>query len=143
MTQTAKVITGGDVATVEISRKSACEMCHENGSSACTACHIFTSSRKATAKAVNSAGADVGDIVEVDGKEQTIIGFAALVFVLPIALPVIAFLLFKSDMTVAISVAAAAFILSFIGVFFISKVYERKKPVLTITKVLKKSNENT
>ena len=142
MKQTARIIKGGDVATVEISRKSACEMCHENGSSACTACHIFTSSRKASAKAQNTVGADIGDIVEVESKEQTIIGFATLVFLLPTALPVIAFLLYRSNATVAMSVASAAFLLSFITVYFISKKYEKKKPVLTITKILKKNSEN-
>ena len=142
MTQTAIVIKGGDDAIVEISRKSACAMCREGGSSACAACSIFTSSKKASARAQNKVGAETGDIVEVEGSEKTIIGFAALVFILPIVLPIVGFLLFRSNHTVAITVAAAAMFLSFIVVYFISKSYEKKKPVLTITKILKKREEN-
>ncbi|MBO4216780.1 MAG: SoxR reducing system RseC family protein [Clostridia bacterium] len=142
MTQVATVIKGGENATVEISRKSACEMCHESGSTACTACHIFTSSKKASAVAKNSAGAGVGDIVEVESKETTILAFAVIVFLLPVALPLAAYLLFRSDMTAAIIISAAVFFVSAVSVYFISKAYEKKAPALVITKILKSNTES-
>ncbi len=141
MTQTAKVITGGENAVVEISRKSACEMCHEGGSSACAACRIFTSSRKASARAKNGVGAEAGDIVEVESRETTILGFAALVFLLPVALPLIAYILFKANMTAAIIIAASIFLVTSIAVYLVSKLYEKKAPVLTIKRILKNNNE--
>ena len=141
MTQTARVIKGGEDAVIEISRKSACEMCHETGS-ACTACNIFTSSKKASARAQNAIGANVGDIVEVESKETTILGFAAIVFLLPIAIPLILYLIFQTNMTIAVTVAVAAFLITSIAVYFVSKRYEKKKPVLKITKILKSTVEN-
>ncbi len=141
MTQTAKVTKAGETAVVEISRKSACEMCHGGESSACAACGIFTSSKSAVSRAQNPVGAKAGDIVEVESKESTILGFAALVFLLPIALPLIAFLLLSANMTTAIITAVSVFLVTTVTVYFISKVYERKKPVLVITKILKSGGE--
>ena len=137
MTQAAKVVKDGECSVVEISRKSACEMCHEGKTAACAACGIFVSSRKASARAENGIGAKVGDIVEVESRDGTILGFAALVFILPVAIPLLTYLIFRHNMTVAVIVSAAAFILSAVAVYFISKLLDRRKPVLIITKILK------
>ena len=85
-------------------------------------------------------GADVGDIVEVESRESTILGFAALVFLLPVALPLIAYILFKANMTAAIIIAVSVFLITSVAVYLISKLYEKKAPVLTITKILKSKN---
>lgn len=83
MTQKAKVVlVDGRYAVVRVSRKTLCEGCH-NTDSSCSACFAF-GDKNAECTAVNTAGAKVGDVVTVTAKFSHIIGYAALVFVLPI-----------------------------------------------------------
>lgn len=89
MKQTARVIEiNGDKATVEVERSSACAGCSKSHD--CFACK-----KKIKVTAENTVGADVGDRVIIESPSERILGYAILVFVLPIVISFFAF--FISD----------------------------------------------
>ena len=83
MTQNAMVtkVLGDGRAYVSVKRQSACAKdCSECGSCA------FTDIKPVSALAGNLAGAKEGDIVLIESKTKSIIGIAALVYLIPLAL---------------------------------------------------------
>lgn len=90
MKQTAKVIEiKGDSAIVEVERTSACAGCSESHN--CVACK-----KKICVTARNAAGAEVGDRVVIESPSERILGYAALVFVLPLVLAFAGFLISRA-----------------------------------------------
>ncbi|NLK39510.1 MAG: SoxR reducing system RseC family protein, partial [Clostridiales bacterium] len=83
MRRRAKVVEGGEIATIEIMRSSACDGCHKNGGG-CVSCDIFGLNKTITAKAENRVGAAAGDRVIIETESGRVIGYAAVVFLLPI-----------------------------------------------------------
>ena len=95
MIQKAKVVSvSGDYAVVRVSRKTICEGCH-NTDSSCSACFAF-GDKNAECKALNTPGARVGDTVTVKTESSHIIGYAALVFIVPIVIALAVYLLCES-----------------------------------------------
>ena len=85
MRQTAVVVeVNGEKATVEVERSSACAGCSESHD--CIACK-----KKIRVTADNAAGAKAGDRVEIESGSERILGYAALVFVLPLLIAFAAF----------------------------------------------------
>lgn len=82
MTNTGKVISVNDnVATVLVVKKSACgHNCSSCG--ACTAPKIQTT-------AINTAGAKAGDTVELETKDNSLLGAAFLLYLCPVLLAVL------------------------------------------------------
>ena len=70
-------------ATVEVSRKSACEGCHAASDGGCSACISF-GNKKTTARADNSIGAKIGDRVMLETDSRVVILYAAAVFSAPL-----------------------------------------------------------
>ncbi len=99
----------GEFATVEVSRQSACEGCHANTDGGCAACVSF-GDKKTTAKAKNTANAKVGDRVLLETNSGTVILYAAAVFLFPIILAVVGYILGS-----LLKLAAAAYIGALIG----------------------------
>ena len=98
MRQTALVIEVDEssrTALVEVSRTSACEGCHAKAEG-CSACVSFGDGRKAQAKADNAIGAAIGDRVIVETESSTVLLYAALIFLLPLALGSAAYFLFQA-----------------------------------------------
>ena len=122
MRQRAVVVeTEGVKAKILVKRTSMCEGCHKNKDSDCSGhCEIttlFGSNDKMTAYAENKIGAGVGDTVEIDTESRTVLSYAALVFVFPIVLATVMYLLFDGIFhidTVSAAGAAAGFILAFV-----------------------------
>ncbi len=73
----------GDLAEVDVVRMSACEGCHKSAEG-CSVCSIMGGNSVHRVQAINSVGAKEGDKVELQAKTQTVLGYAFLVFVLPI-----------------------------------------------------------
>lgn len=136
MTQTAKVTSrDGELATVELSRKSACEACHK-GADGCKAC-MFLGDDTVCAVARNTACAEVGDTVVVRASSKRIVGYAAAVFALPI---VVAFAVYAlagaSPTTIATLLAVLAFIAVFAIACFVLDRLIKKEPDLEISEVV-------
>ena len=88
MKMTGRVVElQGEDAVVETERISACEGCHkrQEGQS-CSVCSLMNGNRKMQTRARNPIGAKVGDLVGVESETTRILGYAALVFLLPLAL---------------------------------------------------------
>ena len=99
MQRTAVVVEdlGNNIKQIEVSRETACEGCSQQGS--CHACIMLGDSKKNRAmrtKAFDPLGAQVGDRVEVETESSTVIKYAAEVFLLPIILGAVGYLLGES-----------------------------------------------
>ena len=120
-----KVITvSGEHAAVEVDRLSACENCHKkSGSDGCIICTIGGSS-KITLRACNIADAAPGDIVTLSTKTRRVLGYAWLVFLVPLLVAAVGYwigtLLFAGSYAGPV-LAAVGIVLSFGGIWLYSK----------------------
>lgn len=131
-----------DIAVVEVERQSACEGCHKaaDGES-CTVCTLMGGTRKFTARAYNAAGAEVGDRVAVESRTGRVLGYAALVFLLPVVLALLCWgvaTLFTQKESLHLVFALLGFFASFAGLFCYSKALQRKRPDMEITQIVTK-----
>lgn len=134
MKQTAKVkAVEGHKAMVEVNRTSACSECDRNGS--CFACKSIV-----TSVAQNDIGAVPGDTVTVESSSTRIVGYAAAVFVMPLAAGIFCFYILSSlipDNGAVIYILPTllfAFIFGAVCIFLNRKV--KKNPDITITAIL-------
>ena len=81
----AKVVRlEGKAAIVESERLSACEGCHKHAEG-CSVCSLMGGNKIIYARAKNNVGAKPGDIVEIETETKTVLFYALLVFILPLA----------------------------------------------------------
>ena len=143
MTQTGMVISeDGDNIVVRVMRKSACDGCKQKN--LCGGAPGGCSEQKpldVTLK--NTAGASVGDTVELCSDSSFILGVAFCIFVLPILSAFAAYFLcaaFTEKTTLHYAACAAAFLIS-AGAFlcfFNNRI--KKKSYVEIVKILKEDN---
>ena len=138
MRQRAKVREiHGPYATVEVARSTMCEGCEKSGGCGghCAISGIVGDSRSMTARALNSVGAVVGDTVEVESSERVVLGSAALVFLVPLAVCALFFFLgtrlFGSE-GAGVGAAGAGFVLAFVCIGLIDKRLARRAPSIRI-----------
>lgn len=96
MQRTAVVVEdlGNQIKEIEVSRQTACEGCSQNGH--CHACVMLgdqKKSRELRSKAFDPLGCRVGDRVVVETDSSTVIKYAAEVFLLPLVLGAVGYLL--------------------------------------------------
>jgi positive regulator of sigma E activity len=139
----AKVISAeGGYAIVENDRKSACEGCHNNTGGGCTVCSLTGADRKITTKAYNKIGAGVGDIVAVSTGTGRVLGYAWMVFLMPILFAALGWWigsLISSDTIIIGICAAAGIILSFVFVWLYSKFVVEKRCDAEIVSIISRS----
>lgn len=140
MTQTGIVIkTEGDRATVSVARASACEGCHRHAEG-CTACSLLGGDRRHTAEVANPIAAPVGARVEIEALEGRVLGYAALVFLFPLFLALVGYMigsaLFGGATLQSALFAAGGFVLAFLVVFCVSQYVAKKTPMARIVKVI-------
>ena len=102
MKATGKVIeTIGKRARVESVRSSACSSCHEcEARGACHAELIFGSQTQSVIiETDNRIGAKVGDTVEIESSSSKTLAVSAVVFIIPIILSVIAYVIANKTLT--------------------------------------------
>ena len=134
-TGTVKNVTG-KYAQVECVRESACDGCHSKDF--CLAC----SKKMLTVKAKNQVGALPGDEVEIESPSGTVLGYAALIFVVPIIVALAGYflggLLFSGDAGAYLT-SLCLFVACFIVLYFVfnSKSMKDKNPHI-IVKIIKK-----
>lgn len=112
-------------ATVSVARHAACDGCHKNADgTGCSVCTLLGGNREARARALNTAGAAVGDTVEVESRTGRMLLYAALVFLLPVVLCLAGYfagLAVSGREGVALGVAACAFALALFAVWLFSR----------------------
>jgi len=79
----------GNIAEVEVSRHSACSGCSQQES--CHACIVLSDKNALKTKAYDPIGVHVGDRVLVETESSTVIGYAATVFLLPLLLATVGY----------------------------------------------------
>ena len=141
MKTTGRVIElrGGE-AVVETERLSACEGCHkmQEGQS-CSVCSLMNGNRSLRTRAQNPLGAKVGDLVSIESESTRILGYAALVFLLPLVLAAggwfLAGIWTESALLKGLSALAGA-ALTFIGLRIFSDKIQKRTGVSVITEIL-------
>ncbi len=133
MKQTATVIeVCGDTATVEVKRQSACEGCKMSG--ACYSC-----GKTVTATVKNKIGARPGDIVEVEAPSGTILTYALIVFVFPVAAALLSYYVSASILASELYpylISLAAFLLSFVVIYIFANSRAAENNRMEITHIL-------
>ena len=129
ITQGRVVAVSGEYATVEVDRKSACEGCHKNtGADGCVVCAIG-GNQKITLRARNIADAATGDIVTLSTKTRRVLGYALLVFIMPLLIAAVGYWLgtaFFSGEHTGLALGALGVVLSFGGLWLYSKRVEAR-----------------
>ncbi len=132
----------GTNAFVSVRRSSMCEGCEKNGgcSGSCAAGELLGANKSMTALAQNGVGARAGDTVELESESTTVLGYAALVFLLPILLCAAAYGIasaFGAGEGVRWISAAGGFAAAFILILLIDRLKKKNgKPDIIITKII-------
>ena len=148
MKQKALVIsTAGKYAVVEVSRSTMCDGCviQDCQGHTCAAGAIFGSAKTMTVKVKNPLGAEVGDTVWVESADSRVLGYAALVFLMPIAvcalLYAVADALFVQNWIPYLA-AAIGFVGSFAMLGLLEKKKKKEEPEVVITEIAGPDDEN-
>ncbi|MDY3845386.1 MAG: SoxR reducing system RseC family protein [Eubacteriales bacterium] len=146
MTEKGKVTEViGDCAIVEVKRMSACESCHKN-SEECIVCTLGGGRRKTSVKVENVCRAKVGDTVMLEADSKTVLLYAAAVFLFPIAMAFIAWLLAERLFSVTGSLsflfAIGGFAVAFIIIYFTIGRYAQKKSGIYMSKIIAHSDDS-
>ncbi|MBQ4044510.1 MAG: SoxR reducing system RseC family protein [Clostridia bacterium] len=141
MRQKAIVLqTYGNRAKVRVLRSSMCEGCskkEDGGSCACGA--LLGANRVMDAEAENAVRAEIGDAVEIETESSVVLGYAALVFLLPVLLFFFGYTAAQgcSELTyIPWIVGAGCFLLSFIPVLMLEKHKRKTVPQIRIVSIL-------
>ena len=143
-TKATVVSADGKYAIVETERTSACDGCHKAENGCCSVCSMMGSNRKLSTKAFNPIGAVVGDRVIIESNTGRILFYAALVFLLPLLLAFALWgtvALLTENILWQICGGVLGFALTFVGVFFYSRIKQSKTCDVEITEILKEESQ--
>lgn len=126
------------VAMVSVERRAACDGCHKTADGqSCSICTLLGGNRESRAKARNTVGAAVGDVVEIRTGTRRVLGYAALVFLLPVVLAIVGYLIggwLALGDVLSLCLALACLVVSFVGIGLYSKwVVSRRLDVEIVT----------
>ena len=143
MRQRAVVLeVNGREAVIEVSRATMCDGCEKHGGCEghCEITGLLSTGGKMKTRALNKIGASAGDTVEVETESGRVLGYAALVFILPIIVCGLFYFaadaMFEAEYAPAIG-AAAGFLLTFAGIAVIDRIKGRKEPDIVIVDIVK------
>lgn len=133
-------IVNETVAVVSVERRSACDGCHKaEGDKGCSVCSLLGGNREARARALNTAGASVGDTVALESRTSRILSYAAFVFLLPVILGLVGYLLGFYAFSLgewAIALAFLGIVLSFLPIWLYSKLVVSRRLDVEIVEIL-------
>lgn len=112
------------IAVVKVERQSACEGCHKaTEEGGCSVCTLLGGKNAAHARARNTVGAVVGDRVAIESRTSRILSYAALVFLLPVALLLAGYFIGGAlgGESAALIAAGGAFLLSLVLLYCYSR----------------------
>ena len=139
-------IISPDIAVVSVERRAACDGCHKAADGkGCSVCTLLGSKGEARARAKNTVGAAIGDTVEVESRTKRIMGYAALVFLLPVALAIVAYLIgtkLSLGEGASLLLALAGLLLSFLLIFFYSKLVVSRRVDIEIVAIAQKAEQH-
>lgn len=144
MRQKAVVLeTEGNIAIIEVSRSTMCEGCEKNSGCDhhCDISGIMSTGGKMKAKAENKIGAKAGDTVEVETESKKVLVYALLVFIVPIIVCAVFYLIaykLTENETASFISAAAGFVLTFAFVAAADRKIGKNAPDI---KIVRRINE--
>lgn len=146
MRQKAVVLETKDtIARIKVLRSSMCEGCEKRGSGGSCACgELMGANRVMIAEAVNEIGAKPGEDVEIETESTVVLGYAALVFLMPIAAFFLGYALTDySTQTAHLSwiVGIGCFLLSFVPIMFLEHRRRGKSPQIRIVARVKNEKD--
>ena len=146
MQQVAKVIeSDGKYAVIEASRSSMCEGCASTDcGGSCGMAGLFSTGKKMTTRANNPLGAKPGDLVEVGSPTGTVLLHALIVFILPVALAIAAYLIGSaifSSQNAALICSGGAFAAAIAAVLLFESAARKKDPDVTVLKIIRRAEE--
>ena len=134
--------TYGKTAKIEVRRATMCEGCTKNGgcgSGHCDISGLISNGGNMSTIAENSIGAKAGDTVEIETDSRLVLGYSAIVFIVPIVVAVLFYLvaeeLFHTEEAGLIG-AAVGFVISFVFCKFFDKFRGKFAPDIKIVKIL-------
>ena len=133
MLEQVGVVVGvnGDTATVSFMRASACEGCHRHAEG-CSACSLLGGDRRHTARVKNPIGARTGERVRVVASEGRMLAYAALVFLFPLLLALLGYMLgvaiWGSGSLLAGLLGMAGFVAAFLVTILVSHLVSLRSP---------------
>lgn len=142
MRQRAVVLeTNGKEAVIEVSRATMCDGCEKHGGcdGKCEITGLLSTGGKMKTKAKNALGAAVGDTVEVETESKKVLGYAALVFILPLVVAVVGYIVADSVWHTEASGligAAVGFVLTFAGIAVFDRTKRKKEPDIEIVDIV-------
>ena len=143
---TVAQIIDENIAIVSVERRAACDGCHKAADGkGCSVCTLLGSKGEARARAKNTVGAAIGDTVEVESRTKRIMGYAALVFLLPVALAIVAYLIgtkLSLGEGASLLLALAGLLLSFLLIFFYSKLVVSRRVDIEIVAITQKAEQH-
>lgn len=133
--------TKGKLAEIEVRRATMCDGCEKNGgcSHSCELSGIVAGSQTMRTTALNKVGANIGDIVEVETESTKVLGYAALVFLLPILVCAVFYYLTYTIVSAeapAIIAAVVSFVLTFLGISIFDRKKKKKDPDIVIVNIV-------
>lgn len=138
MRQRAVVLeTDGREAVIEVSRATMCDGCEKHGGCEghCEITGILSTGGKMKTRAYNGIGAEPGDRVEVETESSRVLGYAALVFILPVIMAGLFWYLggrmFGTGAASAVS-GFAGFAVTFIGIAVFDRIKGKRTPDIKI-----------
>lgn len=147
MRQKATVIEtmDGGTARVRVLRSSMCEGCENRSDSKSCACSaLLGSAKEMIVEVQNGLMASAGDDVEIETETSAVLGYAAIVFLLPIigalSLYGLACVLFSAPEAAWIA-ALIGFVLSFLPAVLLDRINRKKQPRIRIVSVRRHYNE--
>ena len=143
-TQGKVIRLNGEYATVLCHRTSACDGCHKLADGGeCSVCSLMGHGPAMETRACNDAGAVVGDRVVLESETSRMLGYAAIVFLLPVVALLGGYLL--SDLWTNTELyrylcGLAAFVLSFVGIRIYSECVIKRRSEVRVVAVLHTSS---
>lgn len=133
-------IVDEQIAVVSVERRSACDGCHKaQGDKGCSICTLLGGKHQTRARARNSVGAAAGDVVALESRTSRILGYAALVFLLPIILGLVGYLVGFYALSMgdwAIALAFLGIVVSFLPIWLYSKLVVSRRLDVEIVEIL-------
>lgn len=145
MRQRAVVIEAdGREAVIEVSRATMCDGCERHGGCEghCEITGLVATGGKMRTRALNSVSARPGDTVEVETESRRVLGYAALVFLLPIiicgALGYAAHALWRTEAAAVIG-GIVGFAAAFAAILLIDRRARRRDPDIAIVEIVSRA----
>lgn len=142
MRQRAVVLEkNGREAVIEVSRATMCDGCEKNGGCEghCEITGLVAGNGKMRTRALDPLGVCVGDTVEVETAGGRVLGYAALVFVLPLIMCAVAGAIANAVWGTSLSAvigAIAGFALTFAAIVAFDKIKRKKEPDIVIVNII-------